>query len=647
GAMPAEPTFLDGLNDALKAVHTGERQKGWDGVPPAADHVDLYGEAFLDASYAVGSRGSARSRSGAELRQTIAEILASLGSEGREYLRQGVHMPHSHREALTALASYNDIATLPEIVDLATDAEYAYRDAAVTAFASLAALWPEEAEPYWQELLRYEPIGAGWRYVRHVCLNRPTRAATLVAPLLESSDTAVRDRAQHAYERFGARIRPDPREGLEIRIATDRQTYGYLARATLAVELANRGDLPIPMTKFVFDSADLFDDPKRVSDDFNLELVMPNGDRRTYPERDWVASQAATTNSGRTLDPGGSTAAQIDIRKHCVLAQPGAYRAQLSYRRLLDTLPMVRSNWVDFAVKPPSSAHVDRLVARLDIDGPKTAGFLPAMRVCYILGELGDPRAIDALRAVALLPVKPNRERNSHAMLHRAREALTKFASPALVPMWIALLNGEWDLPAEQLAKLGDRRALAPLRGHAVNSGHVAAAQALAELGDGSVVRFMRWDAQRSMDPEDESTWSGSQALGLLLPGERLADRLRHEHPAVRRHALWTASREGLIDVLAKATEHADVGVRREAVGLLADWHSTVGTAPGDEAIRIRALQRALSAAEPDIRHDAAFGLAHVGDDSCEPVLREDLHAADYGTRARARTDLLRLRAAL
>ena len=110
GVVHAEPTYLDGLANALKAVHAGERQKGWDGVPPRAEHVDLYGAAFLDASY--GDETRSYDRADATLRRTIAEMLASLGDEGREYLRQGVHTPHSHREALTALASYNDIATL-------------------------------------------------------------------------------------------------------------------------------------------------------------------------------------------------------------------------------------------------------------------------------------------------------------------------------------------------------------------------------------------------------------------------------------------------------------------------------------------------------------------------------------------------------
>ncbi len=517
----------------------------------------------------------------------------------------------------------------------------------MTAFASLAALWPEEAEPYWRTLLGDNTVDAAWQYVRHMRWSRPTEAPTLLAPLLESDDPAVREKAEHAYARYNERVRRDLGETVDIRVATDRESYGYNRPATLSVEMVNIGDRPVAIDPFVFDSDDLFDGADHRSDDYNLELVMPNGDRRTYPERNWVAHSAPSTGNARTLAPGGRIATQIDIRKHCRPAQPGVYRAQLSYGHLSAPPPIVRSNWVEFVVRPPSREHVDRLLARLDVDGLKTGGYLAAAVACRMLGELGDPRAIDALRAVAVLPVKLNRDRNSQMMLHRAREALAKFDAPALVPTWIELLNGQWDLPAEQLAKLGDRRALAPLREHALNSDHVASAKALAELGDDSVIRFMRWDALRSTDPDNASTWGGSKALRLLLPGERWEDRLRHEHPAARYHALGAASREGRIDVLVQALEHADVAVRREAVRRLADWYNTLDDdEPGEHAMRIDALKRALSVAEPDIRRTAASGLAQAGDDSGEASLRADLHATDYATRRRARAGLLNLRGA-
>jgi HEAT repeat protein len=233
GDLLTEPKYLEDLDAALKAVHSGERHRGWDGVPPSPDHVDLYGKAFLDASYAVESPTYPRHE--ASLRKTLAEILASLGAEGRDYLRQGVHEPHSHRQALTALASYNDMAALRELADLSTDSNYRHRTAAVSAFSSVAALWQEEAEPYWQTLIRDDTVDVVWQYVRYVFSTQPTRAAAILAPLLESDDPDMREKAKHPYANptggvvRGGRVLPKPGEGLEIRVATDRPSYSYNA----------------------------------------------------------------------------------------------------------------------------------------------------------------------------------------------------------------------------------------------------------------------------------------------------------------------------------------------------------------------------------------------------------------------------------
>jgi HEAT repeat protein len=383
----------------------------------------------------------------------------------------------------------------------------------------------------------------------------------------------------------------------------------------------------------VFDAADLFDGAEeRHSADFNLELVMPDADRRTYPTRNWAAHGGFTREYPRKLEPGGRVATQVDILKHCRPAQPGVYRAQLSYGQ-------IQSNWIEFRVDAPTRAHIDRLVARLDIESLSDKDYTPFMRICYMLGELRDPRAIDALLAVAEIPTRPPRVPKARQMAGHAIYALAKFNAPELAPFWIEKLSEQWDVPAERLGKLGDPRAIEPLRAHALNFGNVAAAKALAELGDDGAIRFLRWDTLRDMDPDDESTWRGSKALELLLSGERLADRLRHEHPGVRAYAVSTASSEGRVDVLTKAFEDADVRVRRRAVRGLASADALDGE-PGEHRIRIDALKRALSDADPNIRRAAARGLARHGDDSGEELLRTDLHATDYKTRLAARRAL-------
>ncbi len=206
--------------------------------------------------------------------------------------------------------------------------------------------------------------------------------------------------------------------------------------------------------------------------------------------------------------------------------------------------------------------------------------------------------------------------------------------------MWIELLSGERRLPAKQLGKLGDPRALAPLRANALNQGNLAAAMALAELGDDSAIRFLRSDPLENMDPNDESTWRNTKTLAVLLPGEELADRLRHEHPAVRMQVVSTASREGRVDVLAKALGDTDARIRRRVVSALGNWRRASDVSSDERVARIEALKRALRDTERDIRRTAAGGLARLGDSSGEAILRDGLTALDYETRVGARAGI-------
>jgi len=669
GDLHADRARPTNLNAALTAIHRGGGPTRWDGVPPSIEHVHLYGAALLDAGATI-ERYSA-DNADARLRRALADILASLGPEGRAYLRQGVLQPHSHREALQALASYHDRAALRDIAGLASDRGYPHRAAALRALAEISEALPEEAEPYWLVLARDKTIDAAvhyGNYVSRVDANPSPRAQALLTTLLAASDPEVQRKVPLPRSRPRGAITADMPEGLEIRISTDRLSYAYNAPATMAVELVNSGAKPILLYKRLFDSAE------DMSKYLSIDLVMPDGDRRTYIEHarspDWVIGPSHTHRSGpggyvrldlaQTLEPGDRVSAEIDLRKHCRPAQPGAYRAQLIYgrpehdRRLREAmaggpLPVVRSNWVEFVVQPPPDEQVDRLVSRLDVDTLTSKDSARVVRICYMLGELRDPRAIDALVAVAGLRKQRRVLRRKQHMAGHALMALAKFDTPEVVPVWVGMLDGRHDLPAEQLGKLGDRRAIAPLRRRALNDGHMAAARALAELGDDNVIRFLRWDALNGMDANDESTWSGAKApaLALMLRGEVLADRLRHKHPAVRKRAVSIASQEGRVDVLAMALADADARVRLHAVDALAGQDLPLNDDTGSRAICVDALNQALADAEPDIRRAAARGLARLGDASVEALLRENLTVRDYKTRVEARAALNQLRRSL
>jgi HEAT repeat protein len=652
-AIPgAAPEHLAGINSALQAIYHAQGQAGWGG-PAASHHVDLYGRALLDGRSVIEPfrQGNADTN----LRTTIARALASLGPRGRDHLTQAIHTRHAGREALEALGSYNDAEALGTLAALCSDVTYPYREAALDAFASCAGLWESHAESTWLDLLADETIDAAVACLSYIARTRPTNATVLLDVLVGSADADVRKQARHLRKRYAEGVRQSPRDGLEIRIATDRDVYGYVDGIVLTVEFVNGSDRVIEI------DTDLFDSPDYISPNFSLELIAPDGSRTTHPNHGNGPDRARTTAYVRDTPPAGRISTRIDIRQHCRPEQPGKYRVRLLYghpaqfdeSRLTSQRlpPVVASDMVEFHIRKPSRKHVNELIRRrLDIANLTDEDYAATLKTCRTLGELRDPRTVEALRAVAFLPRRPSRLQHADWMSNSACAALAKFEAPELVLMWIALLDSRPEIAARQLGKLGDSRAFGPLRagafGGGPSSGVDAAAAALVALGDETAVRVMRREALVRMDSGDEETWGqeGRRAYAMSLQVETPLDLLSHEHPGVRSYAVSIARQQGRVDVLARGLADADLRIRRRAMAFLTDALGPIDDEPREHAMRIDALKRAMADPDTEIRNAAAVGLSYQGDSSGEALLCENLTARDYKTRVAARSALARLR---
>ncbi|MBT5534568.1 HEAT repeat domain-containing protein, partial [Candidatus Poribacteria bacterium] len=556
---PGDVVNVGSIAQFLRDLHWGQRPEGPPNTAPSPDHVDDYARALMDPRYAIEPYRSYNVDS--RLRSTLAEAVASLGEEGKERLRRAVHTATAHREALKALASYSDEATAHELGSLATDVSYPYREPAIAQFADMAWLHEDAAEPYWLTLLADETIDAAPACIRHISLGRPAKTGALLARLLQSDDPAIRERARGAHSRYVDAAPADWQEGLRIRVATDRQAYGYDEDITLTVEFINAGERPMQMNTTVFDR------PLYGLDAFNLELVTPDGDVRAYPADSGHGSHGVAPTEGqpRTLQPGDVVSTQRNLRTRC--RRPGTYRAQVSRGHLPGSsgwryasprpAPLLTSNVAEFRLDAPSRAFVDDLVARLH-PGLLTNDSHKSMRgICGTLGALRDPRAIDALRALALVPLHPFAVRNMQAISGHAQKALAEFHTTDLVPMWIELLDRPHANAASQLGELGDRRAIVPLRMRAfrfplAGAYDMEAVAALSQLGDNDAIHAVRRDILTKIDPKDEATWFRAvEVFSLNLPGEQTMDLLSHERPGVRAAAVYIATREGYVDVLA------------------------------------------------------------------------------------------------
>ena len=649
---PGDVVNVGSIAQFLSDLHWGTRPEGPPNTPPSPEHVDMYASALMDSRYAIEPYRPYSAD--ARLRSTLAQALASLGAEGKERLRRAAHTRTAHHEALTALASYSDEETAHQLGALATDVSYPYREAAAERLADMAWLHEDGAEPYWLTLLDDETIDAESACMRQIWLAGPSNGGTLLARMLESDDPPLREQARRAHRRYAESVRERPLAGLRIRVAAHREAYGYEDDITLRVEYINAGDRPMQVDTTRFDT------PLYGLDDFNLEIVTPGGEVRTYPADSGHGSHGTAQAEGqpRTLQPGDRVATERNLGARC--RRPGTCRVQVS-RGLLpgssgwrytspSPAPLLKSNAVEFRLEAPPRAFVDGLIAQLHVGLLTDESHKSIPDICRTLGALRDPRALDALRALALVPSRAFAVRNVEAISGSAQKALAEFHTTDLVPMWIQLLDRPHANAARQLGKLGDRRAIQPLRIRAYRfplSGayDMEAAAALGRLGDDGAIHAVRRDILATMDPEDEATWFPAvEVFSLLRPGETTVDLLNHRRPGVRAAAVYIANREGYVNVLAIAAADADARVRRRAVDALAARRGVRDDEPDEPALRAGALRRALDDSEPGIRRAAAIGLAWAGDDAGESLLREDLCDQDYAMRVRARGALAALR---
>ncbi|MAF10716.1 hypothetical protein CMK11_09710, partial [Candidatus Poribacteria bacterium] len=569
---------------------------------------------------------------------------------------------HAHREALIALASYSDIETMRELAALASDPAYPHTSAAVDAFSRVAWLWETESQPVWEALVQGPDVEMASRCVAYVEKYRPKNSADLLTPFMDTDDASLMPAARRAWARAVDGEDHHSYESLEILVEMDGRAYEYDDDIRMTVDITNAGERPVTIDTFPFDQT------KYIPSWLNLELILPNGERRRYPDRRYGPDLAPSGDANRVLQQGQSVATAIDVRQHDRYPQPGTHVATVAFGTPLhfmyatppSGLPeLVRANTVTFDVAPPSNARLRAMVDSLSAAGLSEAADVDVYATCYRLGELREPSAIPALVRFAGGAPTADFPKIPEGITRVARRALARYTDPALTPLWIELLGKDAELAIAQLSKSGDARAIGPLRRLAFGSYRTVrpdgrrmfnpqgldAALALRELGDEDALAFLRWEARRGMDPRDMRTWQ--QAVGFALQAmsdAELLPALRDERPGVRYAALGPAERRGRVDVMTAALTDPDLRVRRRAVDALAGPYRALDPTPAQTAARERALTDALDDAELTIRRSAALALASAGNRAGEALLRRDRVSADHATRMRARAALSALR---
>jgi HEAT repeat protein len=551
------------------------------------------------------------------LRRPMAEALANMGAAGIEYLLKGAKLKNRHRIALQQLSTYNDKKVADAVAELALDKSNPFRLAAIRTLRSFWPMWGAELMPTAMKLL-HDPNPEVRLYVIRIFRDQEVReAAEALSEVAHNDPDALVRRAASSVLASFSGISP-----LKLEIEMNRSRYRYGQQVYMKFRIINVWSDDVTVCTQGISTQRIFHDMI-----LKPEIRKPDGTLKYSGSRYKLAFPRR--KDFKTLKPGDELSGYIDISKFYRPYQPGRYTAKLSYRSVHDGVQyglwgwvgVLESQEVSFEIDPPSVKRLRELIAEIDIERINRGNarkrryrWEKALDICYQLGEIGDPAAIEALKSLAFLGPRSSGE--ERFLIDRVRiealKALAKFPLHELTPMWIRLLKDRslQEIAMNALIKISDPEAIEPLR-HLVFSGSdnpVRVALALKELGDDKGIEWLKALAMR---------------------------KLKHWDPNERRNGIWTLGQirqsEGIRDAL--ADEDPEV---REAARY---WLKTVA-----EDIGVGGIKAMLNDPNPNVRKAIAYQLALLGDPEGLNLIEEDLYAEDKGTRGYARYAFLTAR---
>lgn len=272
-----------------------------------------------------------------------------------------------------------------------------------------------------------------------------------------------------------------------------------------------------------------------------------------------------------------------------------------------------------FQINPIPIKIFNHMIESIDTDVITEENERQIIKTCHKLAKSGKPKAIGALRKLALMDTTSNDDFRNKIKLSALR-LLYKYPDPELVEAWIDSIDTGHNIHSriDVLGASGDVRAIGPLRRITFRldnpNDSTKAALALQQLGDESGVRWLRKVAFRKLRhwKKDERQRGAGILARLESPDKPIYIRLHDlRNP-------WFYA---------------------ENYGQSIDWsmiHEKAATPDG--------LNGLLQHKNPIIQRSAAYQLAYLGDKTGIHLIQQDLHANESETRLHARNTLTNLK---
>ena len=624
----------------------------------------------------------------AKLKSALIHALKNMGKEGFDALLE-IAKQNPSTSVLTALTTYNSLEAIEAVGTIALNPSSKLRLHAVETLTYFGSFWNNEITKYIPQLLDDSNPDVRISAINIIRKMKLTEMIPKLEQLAKDSRGNTRNAAYMTIDELSEKT------PLELKIEMVSKKYDYRHPIALKYTLRNTSDYPI---KVGFE--------RDVSSGYlQLEIKQPDGSlskvvaQINRAQRDRLL-RSATNEYHHTiikdgddeiillpinpknyniLQPNENITNIIPVSKSYHLFQTGQYTVKLKMffspwkpvpvpkRSSLEKAPPLGSEmksnqmaWekplisakASFEIKEPTPMQFNGMLKMLDPNHINNYSIKQLTHICFQLGELRKPEAIQPLKWLNT-PLINIRSSSRSRLIVSAHRALLNYTDTDKTQLWLQIIdrqNKHVNTISDVIYRLstsGDKQDLKPLHNIFLQSTNKEAsteiALILSQLGDDSCLQWIRSVADRKLRSSNKKL---RMSAAILLSQLKQPDAIEIKLPISIRDDLSIVEIHKNFHLIKPFLYTGDIkhhSLRNP--WFYAEYHDTNIniTETQKKAQTMDGLKQLLEDENPHIQQAAAYDLASLGDKSGIHLIEKDLNADESATRLHSRQILAKL----
>lgn len=617
------------------------------------------------------------------LKPALIFALKNMGQEGFDALLEiAKHNPSP--TVLTALTTFNRTEAIEVVGTIALNSSSKLRLHAIESLIKFGPLWDNEIIKYISQLL--DDLNPDVR-ISAINIIRKMKLTEMIPKLEELAKDSRGNTRNAAFMTIDELSEKTP---LELKIEMVSKKYDYRHPIALKYTLRNTSDYPVKVGfKRDVSSGYLKLEIKQPDGTFS-KVVGQNNRIRTSATNEYyhtivkdgddeIILLPVTPNNFNILQPNEVITNIIPVSNSFHLFQTGHYTVKLKMffspwkpvpapkRSSLEKAPPLgsemKSNQIawektlisandSFEIKEPTPRQFNEMLKMLDANHINNYSIKQLTHICFQLGELRKPEAIQPLKFLSS-PLNNVRSSSRRSLGVSAHKALLNYTDTDMTQQWLQIIdkqNKHRDIVADviyRLSETGDKKDIKPLYNIFLQSANKGASTEIAfilsQLGDASCLQWIRSVADRKLRSSDNKL---RLSAAILLSQLKQPDAKEIRLPISIRDDFSIGEIHKYFHLIRPIWHTSDI----EHLSLRNPWFYAKYydtnfniTEIQKNAETVDGLKELLADENLNIQRAAAYDLASLGDKSGIHLIEKDLHANNSATRLHARQFFVKL----